>query len=114
MNKVKRIGIIFVLVGIGLPIFAFGLVAPYSYHMQYGAIKNILTMKIVLREGEYPPPPPPPGIENFDSEIGEKYSSKKILQSEIAIPYRYFFIIGTVFLFTGIGMIALSNGKKGG
>lgn len=50
-----------------------------------------------------------------DTEIAE-YLSRKIfikdVKPKISIPYKYIFALGCVLVFTGIGLITLSNGKR--
>jgi hypothetical protein len=114
MSKVKKIGIVLILVGICLPVITLGFTSGYSRNA--GLIGNIQRMEIVLIPGEKPSPVPAPpnappperGLLRFDD-----IPIIKPIKPELAIPYKYIFAFGVVLVFAGIGTIALSNSKKG-
>ena len=160
MSKLKKIGIILILFGIGLPLILLAFATPL-YVPQRGLIRNIQTMEIVIRESKVIDIGQLRAAGFTDKEIREakddlkegdiitgfkplrEYKddlkaepqkdfkvlegglkkdifdtldplSKTIEKEKIAIPYRYVFATGIILVFTGIGVIVLSNNRRSG
>jgi len=130
MSRAKKIGIIFILVGICLPLSLLGFVS--GYYPRLGLIGNILLMEIVLRpesQGDIfdqiqaPPEAPEPAPE-FDPDApmpapkpGEIITDFKPVKEapvkpKIAIPFKYIFALSVVLVFAGTVIIVLSSNKK--
>lgn len=92
MNRNRKIGIILILIGIGLPIVLYCFVTGGSSR---SVTESIQAMEIVLLQPTW--------------KTVEDINASKL---KIAIPYKYILSLNIVALFVGIGLTILSN-KKG-
>jgi hypothetical protein len=120
MNNKKTIGIILILVGIGLFIISFAFVK--GYDNQDGFLGSLGQMEFILREvefekikAEYPCPVCPENDHDClevkekcaaDHEIS-KQINEDIMKRRIALPYKYFFAVDIIIIFTGITFLIL-------
>jgi hypothetical protein len=91
-----KCGIILILIGMCLPIVSIGFSSKYI--PQFGIIRNIQRMEIVLRAEEKL---------IFSDEPSDLFS-----KSKIAVPYRYVFASGTLLVFVGLGLTVIASTKK--
>jgi uncharacterized membrane protein len=117
MSKAKKIGIVLILVGICLPVISLGFAS--GYYPTRGLIGNIQSMEIILREESYILTPwSEDTIDTGDTgriikeeDITNNFEPVPV-KSKIAIPYKYIFAVGIVLVFSGIGIMVLSNTKQ--
>lgn len=87
----KKVGILLILIGLCIPIISLGFVS--KYHPRRGLIGNLTKMELVIREDT------PNSVYRILWKTYER----------VAIPYKYIFAFGTIFIFTGIGLIIVSK-----
>lgn len=93
--KSKKAGIVFILIGLFIPVVLYQHITPKEDNYCYGFISGkhkIERSELVLRKGIY------------------IYESNECFR-RIAIPYKHFVSFGIVLVFAGVGIITL-NGKR--
>lgn len=102
MGKVKKIGIVFILVGLCLPTVLLPFISEFhplpNVCLTSNFFNNLGNMELVLWEKQ--------------TTLHDKIATTNY-RSKMTIPYRYIFILGVVLVCTGIGMITLSGSNKG-
>lgn len=115
MSKIKKVGVILIIIGICLPIIFLAFASPY--YPNVGLIYNIQTMKIVLREERFTKTEYLGTLEDLKEQKQRPEQPPqeiKVRIPEKTIPYKYIFAFGVILIFTGIGIIVLSGNKQSG
>ena len=94
MIKGKRIGFIFIALGIGIPIFLLFCVT--GYNSQSGIIQNIYQVHIKV----------------YESDSTNKEATGIIRYIPHYVPYRYALALGVFLIFIGIRQIEISKYKN--
>jgi hypothetical protein len=105
MNKQKKIGIIFIIIGICVPLIALPFVSGWSDGK--GLFDNFYNIGIQIREEQ---------IEASDSRAGNtaNIKNKKITYSDLIpskIPFRYFLVVMIILLY--IGVVKIDSSRQG-
>ena len=112
MRADKRIGVILVLVGVGLPLLLLPFTGSY-FHLGFWSRVTGGDIQLWQTEPEKPCPHSPAQ----DQKILGPYADPcfPIPAEYFAIPYRYFFALGVVLFLGGLGHLILGNMRnKGG
>ena len=109
----RRLGVILILVGLGLPI----ILLPFAegYYPRQGFVYSLSTMHLAFWEYERPYEPPPPGLTKTERDIW--LLNKSVAESlggrphKIVIHYKYPFALGMTLVFIGAGILVLRSPK---
>lgn len=110
----KKIGIILCLIGLFIPLAS--LAFTEGYDPKAGTLGNVLTMKVVIKQGKWvgkwvPPAQPSQLFRSFEKAI----KAGGYYEGRLEFFYKSLLLAGLVFTFMGGGMILLSDrSTKGG
>jgi hypothetical protein len=108
MNQRKKSGIIFIIVGICIPLLALPFVSGYSKEL--GFFDNFYKIGIQIKKAS----PPKSGSDPLAHLDGDQGKSKLSILIPKRIPFRFFLVVTLIFFYIGIVRIAPPRREQDG